>query len=116
MALLNNFGAIFTFAIQMEARIGAYYQGIGLADKASETEKRREKLERARREYIVEITLEPIDDLEEENYALNLEDTSAEGQHTVAAVAGQFYADAAEKINVRQAQRILEKCGKQYAS
>lgn len=116
MASLNNFGAIFTFAIQMETQIGEYYQRLGLTDPAAETEKRREKLERARREYIVEITLEPIDDLEEENYVLNLEDTSAEGQHAVSAVAQRFYADSAEKINVRQAQRILEKCGKQYAS
>jgi polysaccharide deacetylase 2 family uncharacterized protein YibQ len=115
MAPLNNFGAIFTFAIQMESQIRDYFQQLGMADRAKESGKRLEKLERARREYIVEITLEPIDDLESDTYTLNLNDTSPEGQRAVAAVARQFYADAAPKVNVRQAQRILEKCGSQYA-
>jgi hypothetical protein len=29
-------------------------------------------------------------------------------------IAAQFYADVAPKINVREAQRALERCGKQH--
>lgn len=115
MANLNSFGAIFTFAIEMEAQIEAYYKGLGNTDKAEAAENRKEKLERSRRENVLEITLEPIDGIDEADYALNLSDTSAEGQKAVARIAAQFYADTAPKINVRQAQRTLERCGKEHA-
>jgi len=111
MAELKNFGAVFTFAIDLEKQMQSFYEDAGLNDEVSEAKKRIEKLERARREYVVEITLEPIDDLEEEAYALNSDAGRAEMERTVK----QFYDDAAPKINVRQAQRVLERCGKQYA-
>lgn len=115
MAELRNFGAVFTFAIDMESRIADYYRGLGNEEAAKTAEKNSEKLERARREYVTEITLEPIDDLDEDNYGLNVEDTSASGQSAVNMVAKRFYTDAAPKINVRQAQRVLERCGNQYS-
>ena len=115
MALLNNFGAVFTFAIKMETAIQDYHQQLGHDDLAKESKKRIEKFERARREYVVEITLEPIDDLDGDDYQLNVDDTSESGQNAINSVAHRFYNEAAPKINVRQAQRILEKCGKQYA-
>jgi hypothetical protein len=73
-------------------------------------------LERARREYVVEITLEPIEGLHEADYTLDFDDSSADGQKKLAASAAQFYADAAPKINVRQVQRVLEKCGQEHAA
>lgn len=115
MANLNSFGAIFTFAIEMEEKIQAYYQALGNSDKAEAAESRKEKLERSRRENVVEITLEPIDGIEEADYTLNLSDTTAAGQKALARIAAQFYADTAPKINVRQAQRTLERCGKEHA-
>lgn len=115
MASLTNFGAVFTFAINMETSIQAYYEKLGADDLAKGAKKRRDKLERARREYILEITLEPIDGLEEENYVLDVDDTSEAGQKAITEVAHRFYTDSAPKINVKQAQRILERCGKQFA-
>ncbi len=113
---LNTFGAILTFAIDLEARMTAYYQAAGSADRAKEADKRRAKLQRARQEYVLEITLEAIDGLDEANYALNLSDSSPAGQQAAAAVATRFYAEVSPHINVRDAQRILEKCGKEYAA
>ncbi len=113
---LNTFGAIFTHAIDLETRLRDYYQSAGMADRAQEADKRREKLERARREHVLEITLEPIDGLDKGDYPLDLSDTSAAGQAATAAVMARFYGDVAPKINVRQAQRVLEKCGKQHAA
>src|SRR5215510_7483285 len=111
MSSLNTFGAIMTYAIELEGRLHDYYKAAGNADRAREADKRRSKLERVRRESVLEITLEPIDGLSEDNYGLKLDDTSAAGQTAVEKVAAQFYADVAPKINVREAQRALEKVG-----
>lgn len=116
MSSLNTFGAIMSYAIEMEGQLSDYYGKAGQSDKAKAADKRRQKLERARRENVVEITLEAIEGLDEADYALNLEDTSDAGQQSAASTAARFYADVAPKINVRQAQRILEKCGKEHVN
>lgn len=115
MSSLNTFGAILTHAIEMEKQFKDYYDAIGNANRAKASDKRRKKLERVRRENVVEITLEPIEGLDEADYALNLDNTSDVGQTSAEKVATQFYNDVAPKINVRQAQRALEKCGKEHA-
>lgn len=116
MASLNTFGAILTYAIELESQINEYYTGIGNAERASDADKRRSKLERVRRENVLEITLEPIEGLDEANYALNFDDTSDAGQSAIETTAKQFYEDVAPAINVRQAQRALERCGKEHAA
>lgn len=113
---LNTFGAILTYAIEMEKKLAEYYTGLGESSRAADADKRRSKLERARREYVLEITLEAIDGLDEANYALNLGDTSAAGQKLVEGAAARFYAEVAPRINVRDAQRVLEKCGKEHTA
>jgi hypothetical protein len=113
---LNTFGAILTYAIDLEKKLADYYSGLGESGRAADAEKRRTKLERARREYVLEITLEAIDGLDEANYALNLADTSAAGQRAVENIAARFYAEVAPRINVRDAQRVLEKCGKEHTA
>ncbi len=111
---LNTFGAVFTFAIELEAQLSAYYGGLDDAAMAKAADKRRKKLERVRRENVVEITLEPIAGLDADDYALDLSDGSAKGQAAAARIAARFYRDAAPKINVRVAQRALERCGKEH--
>lgn len=112
---LNTFGAVFSFAIELEAQLSAYYTDIGEAAQAKAAAKRRKKLERARRENVVEITLEPIEGLDAADYALDLSDESAASQAEAARVAARFYADVAPKINVRAAQRALERCGREHS-
>lgn len=114
MASLNTFGAILTHAIEMEASLAEYYTNIGDDDRAKGSDKRRKKLERVRRENVVEITLEPIEGLDESDYELNLNNTSDVGQAANEKVAARFYDDVAPKINVRQAQRALERCAKDH--
>ena len=115
MSSLNTFGSILTHAINMEASLRDYYESAGKADLAKDADKRRATLERIRREYVVEITLEPIEGLDEADYTLNLDNKTESGQQAAASTAARFYSDVAPKINVRQAQRALEKCGQQYA-
>ena len=114
MASLNTFGAVFTFAIELEAQLSAYYSDIGDAGMAKAADKRRVKLERVRRENVVEITLEPIEGLSADDYALDLSDGSADGRAAAVRTAARFYRDAAPKINVRAAQRALERCGREH--
>jgi hypothetical protein len=114
MSSLNTFGAIMTFAIELETRLRDYYQAAGDSARAADADKRRSNLERVRRENVTEIKLEPIEGLDEANYALALTDTSAAGKATIEQTAARFYADTAPKINVREAQRALERCGKQH--
>ncbi len=114
MASLNTFGSIMTHAIHQEAALKDYFDIIGQPGRAKEADKRRTTLERIRREYVVEITLEPIEGLSADDYVLNLEDDSEAGRAAVLETAAKFYAEVAPKINVRQAQRALEKCGRQY--
>ena len=116
MASLNTFGAILSYAIDLEAQISDYYEKLGDSAKAAEAEKRRSKLERVRRENVVEITLEPIEGLNEANYAINFDDISVSGRQAVEAAAARFYEDVAPAINVRQAQRALERCGKEHSA
>ncbi len=115
MASLNTFGAILTHAIELESQLRDYYDEIGDADRSNSADKRRKKLERVRREHVLEITLEPIDGLDEADYVVNLDDTSSDGQQAIEQTAVQFYEDVAPKINVRQAQRALERAGREHA-
>jgi hypothetical protein len=116
MSSLNTFGAIMTFAIDLEGRLHDYYKEAGNAERAREADKRRSKLERVRRESVLEITLEAIDGLSEADYDLDLNDISNVGQQVAEKTAARFYADVAPKINVREAQRALEKIGKEHAA
>lgn len=114
MSSLNTFGAIMTFAIDVEARLRDYYKGLGETTRSNDAEKRRANLERVRRENVTEIKLEPIEGLNEADYALNLTDGSVDAMEENEAIAARFYEDVAPKINVREAQRALERCGKQH--
>ena len=116
MASLNTFGAIMTHAVNLEAELAAYYRQAGNTSRVQAADKLRQKMERIRREAVLEITLEPIEGLDAADYAFNFDDSSAAGQQVVEATAARFYADVAPKINVRQAQRALERAGSEHAA
>ncbi|MEO8392369.1 MAG: hypothetical protein ABI700_05185 [Chloroflexota bacterium] len=114
MTSLNSFGSILTYAIDLETRIRDYYASAADSARAADADKRRVNLERVRRENVTEIKLEPIEGLNEANYVLNLADTSPAGQKAVEAAAAHFYTDVAPTLNVREAQRALERCARQH--
>ncbi|MCS7070732.1 MAG: hypothetical protein NZM00_04450 [Anaerolinea sp.] len=114
MSALNTFGAILSFAIDLEARLADYYRQAGAVARAADAEKRRANFERVRRENVTEIKLEAIEGLNEADYVLNLTDASPAGMAAAEAIAARFYSDVAPKINVREAQRALERAAKQH--
>jgi hypothetical protein len=105
-----------THAINLESALVDYYRQAGDEDRARAADKRRQKMERIRREAVLEITLEAIEGLDEADYALDLDDSSAAGQQAAEQVAVRFYTQVAPKINVRQAQRALERAGKEHSA
>ena len=110
MTDINSFGSVMAFAIALEAQLRDLASAVGQTDYAAACEKRRSTLERVRRENVTEIKLEPITDLTEEQYAID----AAADVKAAAGTAARFYTDAAPKINVREAQRALERCAKQH--
>jgi len=112
MTALNNFGAVMSFAIDLESKLRDLYTAAGDSARAAACDKQRATLERVRRENVTEIKLEPITDLDARDYAIDFSETGAENLARVAQIAARFYADAAPKLNVREAQRALERAGR----
>lgn len=114
MRALNTFGAVLSFAIELETTLRDAYQSAGDAAQAKAADRRRQRLERTRAEHVLEITLEPIHGLAARDYA-TLSDASAAFAEREAAAAA-FFREAAPKINVRQAQRVLQRCAREHAA
>jgi hypothetical protein len=111
MVELNSFGSVLSFAIALENQLRDIHNQSGNAAQAETADKNRQKLERVRRENVVEITLEPIEGLDAAKYGI---DGSTPQQ--AESVAASFYTDVAPKINVRSAQRALEQIGKTHSA
>ena len=120
---LNQYGAVMTFAIELEAQLAGFYEQAAAAtpnpadellSRAKASKSRSQKIEQSRRENVTEITLEPIDDLDEANYVLDLSTYTSSNINAVEAVVQKFYTDASPKINVREARRVLERCLKEH--
>lgn len=122
---LNQFGSIMTFAIDIEEKLSQYYEAAaGKVDKYAEEFKKRakssrdrkRKLERSRRENVTEITLEPVEGLDENDYKIssNLNDYSVVSVNTIEKIVLQFYADVTPKINVLESRRVLKRCYKEH--
>lgn len=114
MRELNTFGAVLTYAIEIETLLRDAYRESGKDAEAKAADQRRHRLERTRSEHVLEITLEPIHGLNVSDY-VTLHDASADLVEKEAA-ATAFYNDASPKINVRQAQRVLQRCAREHAA
>lgn len=108
---LNQFGAVLTYAIDLETRLAAYYESAGMADHAKVSRTNAEALEKSRRQNVTEITLEPIEDLDEANYALDL---SSATPAQASALILKFYEDVTPKINILETRQTLKRCQKDH--
>jgi rubrerythrin len=116
---LGTFGAIVSFAIALEERAAAFYDGAAEAapsgpfsELAQDSHKRLERLTRARQELVAEMILESITGLAEESYAVDLDPNADEaslmGQaRTLEDTSARFYRDAAEKLPIRGVVRLF---------
>lgn len=120
---LNQFGAVMTFAIEMEGKLAEFYQAAAnaggsyadeFASRAESSRKRREMLEKSRRQNVTEITLEPIEGLDEASYQLDLSKTDAAAANAAEEIVKRFYTDVTPKINVLETRQVLQRCLKEH--
>jgi rubrerythrin len=115
---LGTFGAILGFALQIEKQAAGFYKTVAgdhpgelFTDLARGARKRLARLERARREGVAEMILEPITGLDSADYAvtLNLELTPTKQALVLEEAAARFYREAAEKMPIREVVRLFER-------
>jgi rubrerythrin len=116
MTALNTFGAVLAHAIAIESALHVFYQQMGDAQRAKDADKRKQKMERVRRENVVEITLEPIEGLHAADYTLDTSAQTTEAQRLAEQTAARFYRDAAPKMNVLAVQRAFERCAQEHVA
>jgi rubrerythrin len=129
---LNTFGSVLTFAINLEDTARTFYEGLSKRDKhhlsneilkelAEGNRKRRELLERTRRESVVEMILERISGLNRAEYSADASYAPDEANNLKVAIElerrmGRFYSDSANKTKfLPEVSRTLEKLARNSA-
>lgn len=114
---LATFGAIMSFGLDLEQQAAAFYDSAArgaleepFTNLARSARKRAVRMERARREGIAEMILEPITGMDGDDYHLELTPDADEAELLRQAIAledttRRFYIDAAGKIPVREVVR-----------
>ena len=123
---LATFGAILSFAIDLETRAVEFYESATplhdrFATLASEARKNQKQLERLRRENVAEMILEPITGFNSEDHTPDFTpvpgvppaDTVAQATE-IQATFPRFYETAAEKLPIKEVSRKLTKMARQY--
>ena len=118
---LATFGAIMTFALELEQRAAVFYEEAAhgslqepFSDLARMAHKRAKRIERTRREGIAEMILEPITGMNGEDYLVELVPGRDEIERLSQAIrlaetSIRFYQDAAEKIPVKEVARTCQR-------
>jgi rubrerythrin len=119
---LGTFGAIFSFALELERQAADLYEHIersspaeAFTGRAERVRKRIKRLERMRREAVTEMILEVITGLEDDDYRmkrLSEADVLAQAMELEGNL-HRFYLDAAEKMPVREVARIFERMARE---
>ena len=125
---LATFGAIMSFGLDLEQQAAAFYdyaaRGVleePFANLAKSARKRAVRMERARREGITEMILEPITGMDGDDYHLELAPDAEEAELlrqaiTLEETTRRFYIDAAGKIPVREVVRTCIRMAKESES
>jgi hypothetical protein len=120
---LNQFGAVLSFAINIEKILVEYYESARgknqeylseLEQRRDASQKRVKKLERSRRENVTEITLEPIEGLDASNYRLDVSSFDFGIINSNEEIMIKFYTEAGPKLNVLESRRLFKRCLKEY--
>ncbi len=114
---LGTFGAIIKFALDIETKVGNFYETASdiakdaeivsiFADLVARGQKRMKTLERVRRENVTEMILEPILEFDSESYSIDTEISESVNDDTLRTLATniettlqEFYTTAAIKID-----------------
>jgi hypothetical protein len=126
---LSTFGAIMGFAAEMVGKAGETYETLSekardhalkaaLKELAGEAVKNLSLMEKARRENVTEMILEPVTGLRQDDYGLDLKDLSQTEDTDLLKIAllleersKRFFQDASTKIPLPEVARIFRKVG-----
>ncbi len=118
---LATFGAILRFAMELEQQAADFYEGAAggelkevFGELARGSRKRLKRLERARREMVVEMVLESITGLDGDAYGINVDSEVDEvgllrQARTLEETSTLFYRDAADKMPIREVVRLFQR-------
>jgi hypothetical protein len=116
--ILGTFGAILSFAMEMEEQTASFYQTAEqdhpveiFSNLARLASKRLTRLERARREGVAEMILESITGLDGDDYSVFLDPKADPVEQAIVLekAATRFYRDAANKLPIRETVRLFER-------
>jgi rubrerythrin len=122
---LATFGAILSYAMELEEQAAEFYAAAAkgeleeiFTDLERSSRKRAKRMERTRRESVAEMILEPIMDLNGNDYQTDLsvddgELILLERAITLEATSARFYQDAAEKLPIRDVVRTFTRMAKE---
>ncbi len=114
---LGTFGAIIKFALDIETKVGNFYESASdivkdaelvsiFADLVVRGQKRKKTLERVRRENVTEMILEPILEFDSESYSIDIEISESANNDNLRTLATniettlqKFYTTAAVKTD-----------------
>jgi len=118
---LGTFGAIVSYAIELEEQAAVFYEGVTggsfaetFAELAKGSRKRLDRLQRARQELIAEMILEPITGLNALDYGVTLDSGTDEAglrsqARALEETSARFYRDAAAKMPIKEVVRLFER-------
>jgi len=122
---LATFGAIMSYALDLETRTVAFYEAAARGDleqpfnsMLKNARKRATRVERMRREMVNEMILEPIAGMDGDDYFFQPSLDGGEEQLLdqaliLANATYQFYSDAAQKIPVREVVQLCKRMAKE---
>jgi rubrerythrin len=124
---LNSFGAILTFAIDLEGTLQRFYEEAGnlgganselFQQYAKQSAKRKRLLTQTRQDNVTEMVLEPISGLVQADYEPEVKQPSSADAALSEAIkletrSEQFYTDAGPKLNVTEPRRVFQKLARE---
>jgi rubrerythrin len=122
---LGTFGAILRFAMELEQQAADFYEEAAggeleevFGELARGSRKRRNRLERARREMVVEMVLESITGLDGDTYSVSLSSEVDEAgllrqARTLEETSARFYQDAADRMPIREVVRLFQRLARE---
>jgi hypothetical protein len=122
MTELGTFGAIVTFALDLENQALAFYQGLDDSDSSStivqlvnSSQKRLQRLTRLRQELVTEMILEPISGVFESDYQVDISGSSnwTEKAKSLEQNMGAFYSTTAPIIPMKEVERAFLRLAKE---
>jgi rubrerythrin len=122
MKELGTFGAIVTFALDLENQALAFYQGLDDSESSSTilqlvkgSQKRLQRLTRLRQELVTEMILEPISGVFESDYQVDLSGSPnwSEMANSLEQNMGTFYSTTAPLIPMKEVERAFLRLAKE---